>query len=119
MVACLCGPASAFQQQPDTYQPSPSLPAPRAPYTAPADEYYKSSDGSLVHRPAEGGGDFGRVTAICADGSASEFFPQLQEHLLRAASLQRVIGRVKSGLSDDGLGACTGTASFPAFGAKA
>ena len=73
MVACLCGPAMAFQQQPDTYQPSLSRPAPHAPYNAPADEYYRSIDGSLVHRPTKAGGDFGRVTAIRTNGGKNFF----------------------------------------------
>ena len=34
-------------------------------------EYYRSSDGSMVHRPTRGNVDYGRVTAVCSDGSRS------------------------------------------------
>ena len=34
-------------------------------------DYYRSSDGSMVHRPTRSAGDFGHVTATCADGTHS------------------------------------------------
>ncbi|MDQ2741592.1 MAG: DUF3761 domain-containing protein [Chloroflexota bacterium] len=34
-------------------------------------EYYRSTDGSMVHRPTRGNVDYGRVTAVCGDGSRS------------------------------------------------
>ena len=33
--------------------------------------YYRSTDGQLVHRPTRGNIDYGRVTAVCGDGSRS------------------------------------------------
>jgi hypothetical protein len=39
--------------------------------TAPNDNYYRSGDGSFVHGPTIAPGDFGKVMAICADGSRS------------------------------------------------
>jgi hypothetical protein len=56
----------------------PAAPAPQqAPQPPPAYDqrtpgaYYRSVDGSLVHRPTKEAGDFGHVTAVCADGSNS------------------------------------------------
>ncbi len=43
----------------------------RQPGPSPYGEYYRSVDGTLVHRPTMDAGIFGRVTAICADGSRS------------------------------------------------
>ena len=34
-------------------------------------DYYRSTAGSLAHRPTRGNGDHGRVTAVCGDGSRS------------------------------------------------
>jgi hypothetical protein len=34
-------------------------------------EYYRSTDGSMVHRPTKQKGNYGHVTAICEDGSRS------------------------------------------------
>ncbi len=34
-------------------------------------DYYRSSDGSMVHRPTRDAGDYGHVKAICADGTRS------------------------------------------------
>jgi hypothetical protein len=34
-------------------------------------EYYRSKDGSIVHRPTRGNVDYGHVTAVCGDGSQS------------------------------------------------
>ena len=50
-------PANAFQQ---------GSPQQDYPY-----EYYRSTDGSMVHRPTRGNTDYGPVTAICGDGSRS------------------------------------------------
>ncbi len=33
--------------------------------------YYRSTDGSMIHRPTHGNIDYGRVTAVCADGNRS------------------------------------------------
>lgn len=33
--------------------------------------YYRSTDGSMVHRPTRGNQDYGSVTARCTDGSRS------------------------------------------------
>jgi hypothetical protein len=33
--------------------------------------YYRSSDGSCVHRPTKSGSNFGRITAYCRDGTHS------------------------------------------------
>ena len=33
--------------------------------------YYRSVDGSMVHRPTRGNIDYGRVSAVCGDGSRS------------------------------------------------
>ncbi|MGI4945760.1 MAG: DUF3761 domain-containing protein, partial [Janthinobacterium lividum] len=33
--------------------------------------YYRSTDGSMVHSPTKGNGNYGRVTARCGDGSNS------------------------------------------------
>ena len=67
---------SAVGAQPDGLQP-----ATQAPVQAPAPPsgydqqtpgaYYRSTDGSLVRRPTKEAGDFGRVTAICGDGTLS------------------------------------------------
>jgi hypothetical protein len=51
LVLMNASPASAFQ--PDSH------------------EYYRSTDGTMVHRPTKGNVDYGRVTAICGDGSRS------------------------------------------------
>ncbi len=34
-------------------------------------DYYRSTDGSMVHRPTRGNVNYGRVTALCGDGSRS------------------------------------------------
>lgn len=34
-------------------------------------DYYRSSDGSMVHRPTRSAGNYGHVTAICGDGTHS------------------------------------------------
>jgi len=33
--------------------------------------YYRSSDGSMVHRPTKSNRDYGRITAYCRDGTHS------------------------------------------------
>jgi hypothetical protein len=33
--------------------------------------YYRSSDGSMVHRPSRSGSLYGHVTATCGDGTSS------------------------------------------------
>ena len=33
--------------------------------------YYRSTDGQMMHRPTRGNVDYGRVTAVCGDGSRS------------------------------------------------
>jgi hypothetical protein len=57
----------------------PATPAPlQAPQPPPpgndqqtSGAYYRSKGGSMVHRPTKEAGDFGRVTAICGDGTRS------------------------------------------------
>ena len=48
---------------------SAAAPSARADYHNP--DYYRSVDGSLVHRPTTAPGNFGTVTAICRDGTKS------------------------------------------------
>jgi hypothetical protein len=48
--------------------PQPSLPSNDQQTSGP---YYRSRDGSMVHRPTKEAGDFGSVTAICGDGTRS------------------------------------------------
>ena len=44
----------------------------RSPAGSPDREFYRSSDGQLVHRPTRGSNPaFGRVTATCRDGTSS------------------------------------------------
>ena len=44
----------------------------RGPQPSPGDEFYRSTDGQLVHRPTQGANPaYGRVTAMCRDASSS------------------------------------------------
>ena len=41
----------------------------RGPHPSPGDEFYRSTDGQLTHRPTQGSNPgYGRVTATCRDG---------------------------------------------------
>jgi predicted protein tyrosine phosphatase len=55
--------------------------APASPCTGSPNEFYRSVDGSLVHRPTNAGADCGPVTAICADGT-QKLFPPPPGHML-------------------------------------